>query len=604
MAAALLIAAFAVPSIASAKTKPTPTEQYLALGDSLAFGYSEQLYHEGEAAGYEDPERFEHGYVNDLWKPLNSKAEKSGKAVKLVNDGCPGETSASLIGPNSELIATLNGALAKSQSEHELPPVTGEAACAYQAAWNAYKKVGLGGPLHHPYSGSQLENAIEVIANAANVEHKPVTYITLNIGANDELHSVSKLEGEAKAYVEAKVVKVGEEAVYAKLKKVGEEAVYAKLHKVAEEAVYAKLHKVAEEAVAAKLHKVAEEDVHAKVAEHVYIECSEKAYGETGGEEPAYAEHREACLATEGEKLGGEYYAAHQAELEKEGEEAAYQYYGEHKAQLEKEGEEAAGQYYAEHKAQLEKEGEEAANQYYVEHKAQLEKEGKEAGEKYYAEHAFSLGAEGEEYFAKRLGETAPALFKQIVSNISGILVAIRDGGSLGLDHGHAVNYTGAITFQGGYNPYGKLFQKAYEAVQFVEEHGGRSGPYALIDGRCETHSLSLKEEEERIAAGCTAADVFPFNGLVGILNNSEYETVHGGYAACMSFPNKEFNNGNPTTEPERLKNWTNMTNGSQSNGKYNGPDIHPTPTGYSVLAKEMIKEQGGKCKKEGLPGF
>jgi lysophospholipase L1-like esterase len=623
MALALVMAALFVPSAANA-TLPPVNQQYLGLGDSLAFGYSSQLYHEGEAAGFEDPERFEHGYVNDLFKTLKAKAVKAGNNLKLVNDGCPGETSASLIGPNTELRATLNAALKSAQEAHGLPPITGESACAYQSAWNAFKTVGIGGPLHHPYAGSQLEDAIATIANAQNVEHKPVTTVTLNIGANDQLHAVAKLEGEAKAFVEAKLAKIGKEAVEAKLKKVAEEAVGAKIKAVAEAVIGAKIKAVAEATVGAKIKKVAEEAINAKVGEHVFIECSEKAFGETGGEEPAFVEKREECLANEGAKLGAEYFAAHQAELEKEGEEAGFKAFGENKAAWEKEGEEAGFKAFGENKAawekegeeagfkaffenksKWEKEGEEAAFAYFAANKAKLEQEGQEAALAYFAAHAFQLNAEGEEFFALKLGETAPALFKQIISNIDGILVAIRNGGSLGLDGGHAVNYTGKIIFQGGYSPFGKLFNLAFEAVQFVNEHGGPSGPFAKINGRCETHSLTQEAEEKRIAEGCIAADAFPFNGLVEILNNQEHEAVgKNTFGACMSFPNREFNDGEPTIEPERLKAWTNMTNASESNGKVNGPDIHPTPLGYSVLAKEMVKETNGKCKKEALPGF
>jgi hypothetical protein len=535
-AIALVASALTMPTVASAakKSEPLVNEQYLALGNSLAFGYSEQLYHEGEAAGYEDPERFEDGYPNQLLKLIKGKAVKQGNNIKLVNDGCPGETSSSLIGNNSNLIATLNAALKQSQEEKGLPPVSGESPCAYQAAWNAYHKVGLGGPLHHPYSGSQLEDAINVIANGQK-EGKPVTLVTLDIGANDELHLVAKIEKEAREWVEAKVAKVGAEYVEAKLAQVGQEA------------------------------------VERKVDEHVYIECSEKAYEETGGEEPGYVEHRENCLATEGQKLGGEYYAAHEAELQKEGKEAAEKYYGEHKAEL--------------------------------------EKEGREHAEQYAAEHAFELNQAGEIYGAELVGKDAPALFKQILSNISGIMVALRDGASLGLDNGKAVNYTGRIIFQGGYNPYGKLFHYAYEGVQFVEEHGGMTGPYKVIVGRCTVRGTSQAEEEQRIENGCTASEVQPgFTSLVKTLNGYEYETVHGGFGACMSFPANKFNPGTQVGEPERLKEWTNMTNGTQtkvgSELKWNGPDIHPTPAGYLELAKEMQKEASSKCHKEGLPGF
>ncbi|HEY1835046.1 MAG TPA: hypothetical protein VGG08_11450 [Solirubrobacteraceae bacterium] len=165
-------------STASAKTKPI-NKTYLALGDSLAFGYSLQLYNENEAEG--DPAAaFEHGYVNDYDAKL-----KGHKEYALVNLGCPGETSKSLIG-NGPIGAALEGAFG----------ATTEAPCAYQEAFNAFHKNGTGGPLHTPYVGkSQLEAAIEQIAIAAGTG-KPVERLTLNIGANDELAVVHGCEKE------------------------------------------------------------------------------------------------------------------------------------------------------------------------------------------------------------------------------------------------------------------------------------------------------------------------------------------------------------------------------------------------------------------------
>src|SRR5207245_6959985 len=52
--ALVLAAAMSIPSMASAQA----TEKYLALGDSLAFGFSSQQYHIGEEKGFESPELF------------------------------------------------------------------------------------------------------------------------------------------------------------------------------------------------------------------------------------------------------------------------------------------------------------------------------------------------------------------------------------------------------------------------------------------------------------------------------------------------------------------------------------------------------------------
>ena len=56
-----------------------PKQHYLALGDSLAFGYQ--------------PNRdFTHGYVNDLFQILQNEGTKD-----VTNYGCPGETSSTFI---------------------------------------------------------------------------------------------------------------------------------------------------------------------------------------------------------------------------------------------------------------------------------------------------------------------------------------------------------------------------------------------------------------------------------------------------------------------------------------------------------------------------
>jgi hypothetical protein len=176
----------------SASAAPAVTHSDLALGDSLAFGYSQQLYNEHEAAG--DPANaFEHGYANYYFN--FSKGKAAGD--QLINDGCPGETTDSMIG-NKTLGAALD-------------PTEGESPCAYQEAWNAFHKNGTGGPLHHPYVGkSQLEDALGVIGTEAALG-KPVTTVTLNIGANDELRAIKKCEAEAVPAEEAAFKKALEE---------------------------------------------------------------------------------------------------------------------------------------------------------------------------------------------------------------------------------------------------------------------------------------------------------------------------------------------------------------------------------------------------------
>src|SRR5438067_9648105 len=149
-------------------------QTYLALGDSLAFGYSQQLFNENEKTG-ENPAAFERGYAHFYFLHLAPRTNK----VQEVNNGCPGETTDSMIG---------DGALAAAFG------IPGESPCAYH-------KAGL--PLHHEYGGvSQLENTIGTIAGLS-AAGKPVTHLTLNIGANDELKAIKTCEAEVKAEFEA-----------------------------------------------------------------------------------------------------------------------------------------------------------------------------------------------------------------------------------------------------------------------------------------------------------------------------------------------------------------------------------------------------------------
>lgn len=163
LALAALAALALTPSAGASRPHGTT---YLALGDSLAFGYSQAKFN--ELFPSEPASAYDTGYVDDFAHVL--RIFQPG--VQTINDGCPGETTDSFLdGP-----------------------------CEY----------GLAFPLHHAYSGgpfsSQLSDALNVLA--AN----PVTLtpITLDIGANDAL---GVIEGTCK--LEAKCVAEHAPALFA-----------------------------------------------------------------------------------------------------------------------------------------------------------------------------------------------------------------------------------------------------------------------------------------------------------------------------------------------------------------------------------------------------
>jgi hypothetical protein len=208
--ALLALTALIMPALASAKTPVTPTKTYLALGDSLAFGFTQQLYNQGIKNG--DPASgFETGYANDYLKALKSPT------TRLTNDGCPGETTESFIGKNPVLLNKLNTALKAKQEEQKLPEVSGNESepeahklpnCEYQEEWNLLKTDGKGGPLHHPYVlESQLENAIKTIKEDST-STTPVTTVSVDIGTGDVFHTLAKTEFEVRKEIEVKVLSV------------------------------------------------------------------------------------------------------------------------------------------------------------------------------------------------------------------------------------------------------------------------------------------------------------------------------------------------------------------------------------------------------------
>ncbi|MHB8491011.1 MAG: SGNH/GDSL hydrolase family protein [Solirubrobacteraceae bacterium] len=123
---------------------------YLALGDSLAYGFHEAQF--AEEFPNVKPETFDQGYVDDFGHFLSL----IHPGITVINDGCPGETTESMIHGSG-----VPGFCAGGPHGSLFPYV-----------W-----------LHHPYhASSQLADALAILHDNPNVSP-----ITLDIGANDAL---------------------------------------------------------------------------------------------------------------------------------------------------------------------------------------------------------------------------------------------------------------------------------------------------------------------------------------------------------------------------------------------------------------------------------
>jgi lysophospholipase L1-like esterase len=123
--------------------------RYLALGDSISFGYREPT--NLPAPDYSNAANFV-GWPEDVAAALG---------LKLANAACPGETSSSLINKKAES----NGC------ESHYDSATG------QQAAGGYRTVN---PLHVSYTGSQLAYAKNFLK-----QHPGTRLVSLMIGAND-----------------------------------------------------------------------------------------------------------------------------------------------------------------------------------------------------------------------------------------------------------------------------------------------------------------------------------------------------------------------------------------------------------------------------------
>ncbi len=167
------------------KGKPTA---YVAIGDSLAFGYKEATFDDNQVANKaacekleqtacEPASSFEPGYVGDFAAKLAMTEKKAGNTLSTVNLGCPGETSGGVIGDGP--LGTGLEELRAAKSEGALHV---SAPCGYQNVDGFPLKTELGG-------ASELENAVGLLEHGVDVKA-----VTINIGSNDELASVAQCE--------------------------------------------------------------------------------------------------------------------------------------------------------------------------------------------------------------------------------------------------------------------------------------------------------------------------------------------------------------------------------------------------------------------------
>src|SRR5271165_2132067 len=89
LAAVALLCSALFASVASAKkSPPTNKTTYIAMGDSISYGYSEQKFDENLPA--EPASAFEGGYVNKVGEKLAKKEAKENNLLETKNLSCPG----------------------------------------------------------------------------------------------------------------------------------------------------------------------------------------------------------------------------------------------------------------------------------------------------------------------------------------------------------------------------------------------------------------------------------------------------------------------------------------------------------------------------------
>jgi len=162
---AAVMVAFGALALAPAAGATGVGSTYLALGDSLAYGYhAAQFQEELKEKGFVEAANFDDGYVDDFGATLKLLNPK----LTIVNDGCPGETTDTMIKGSG----------------------VGAAFCAGGPTGTPFPKAFL----HHSYPGTQLADALAI------AKEPGVGTITLDIGANDILQFLGSTCGFPTAF--------------------------------------------------------------------------------------------------------------------------------------------------------------------------------------------------------------------------------------------------------------------------------------------------------------------------------------------------------------------------------------------------------------------
>jgi hypothetical protein len=188
---ALVFAVCAVAFTPKAGAAETPV--YLATGDSLAFGYTQEKF----AVNFptESPSFYEEGYPHFYGLAL----KKANPGLITVNDGCPGETVEGFIGENPEV-----GGSASTETETETregffgPKDYQGPGDHHPCKYHYHFQLPLhNGGYYNPKTGKPVSQLEEIAATlkGGKPAHK-IPSLTLNIGANDELAQITLCESE------------------------------------------------------------------------------------------------------------------------------------------------------------------------------------------------------------------------------------------------------------------------------------------------------------------------------------------------------------------------------------------------------------------------